>query len=481
MVDLKPVIAAGAVLFAALSGGTLVATLGACAESTEPVGPPLAAGLDSEEPELAEFLVSRVEAARLDLTSGLARGRLGMAYDANGFDDAAAETYAHAELLDPADFRWPYLRALLLADSGQQDAAIAALDSALAIDAGYAPAWLWRGTWMLESDRNAEAERSFRKALSLVEVDAATIERAAIAGLARALLASGRPDDALTLLEPVVEDYPHPQLMRILSRGYRAVGRPDDARRAAASGRVGGAVEWDDERRAELQGDVRGFSGRLALAEQLLNREPDAALPILRDLRVQRPDDRTVLNNLAVAFNLTHRPDDAFKVFFDALELHDDYYLLHFNLAAAYEEAGDIERALDHFDRALELQPSMVSAHERKVALLIQRNRYVEALAAIDESGRHGEQPPGMLLYAGIIEGFNERWPLAIERFEQAVALDPDFGKGYLYLGRSLAEALRFDEARAAFDRAEALGTPKQALDDARQRLVNLESERDRG
>ena len=97
-------------------------------------------------------------------------------------------------------------------------------------------------------------------------------------------------------------------------------------------------------------------------------------------------------------------------------------------------------------------------------------------LAAIDTAGAHGQQPAGMLLYAGIIEGFYERWPDAVDRFRLAVEADPAFAKAFLYLGRSLTESGQFDEARTAFTEAEALGVPADALADARRRLASVES-----
>ncbi len=56
------------------------------------------------------------------------------------------ETYTQAEALDPCDFRWPYFRAVLVAESGDFDSAVPIIDHALTLDPEYAPAWLYKGT-----------------------------------------------------------------------------------------------------------------------------------------------------------------------------------------------------------------------------------------------------------------------------------------------------------------------------------------------
>lgn len=435
---------------------------------------PVVEGLDSGEPELAEFLADQLDSVRARPRSGLVRGSLGMAYDANDFADAAAATYDQARTLAPKDFRWPYYRALLLARSGDNEEALQSLDRALDIDVNYAPAWLWRGTWLLDVGRDTDAETAFRRALDLADND--TIVIAANSGLARTLLRKGLADEAVTLLEPIAAKFDHPYPLRLLARAYRDLGREEDARRASSYSREAKPLHWQDERRHAVQEYVRGFSGRLRAAEALINRGmPGAALKILEILRESQPTDRTLLNNLAVAYGLTDRQEEAFDVLLAALARYADYYLFHFNIATIYEQRGDPDQALQHVNRTLELQPSFRDAHQRKIALLMDQNRYDDALKAINVADYQGEQGPETLFYAGVVEGTREQWPEAIKRFQQVVRLDPEFTKGHLYLGRSFSEAGRFEEARVALARADALGAQSRDVADARMRLRNLE------
>ena len=286
-----------------------------------------------------------------------------MAYDANGFDDAAIASYSQAAELDASESLWPYLRAQLLAHQGDYEGAIEDLGRALALDGDYAPAWLWRGTWLMDLGRTGEASDAFRRARELAPEESTRV--AADAGLARAMLAQGGAEDAHRLLSRLAESAPHPAVLRLLASASRALGKEADLPIVESEA---AALEWADPRRARLDDFVRGFDGRLRQAEGVLSRgDAEAALEILEPLRQQRPDDRTLLNNLAIAYAATGKPATAMATLQEGLRLHDDYYLFHFNAGVAYAERGDARTALVHLDRALALQPAFSPAHERKV------------------------------------------------------------------------------------------------------------------
>ena len=434
----------------------------------------MAVGLDAQEPELAEFLDDLYQSARNLPESAPMRGRLAIAYDANGFADAAATTYAQAEVLDPGEFLWPYQQAFLFAEGGRREEALRSLDRALAVDDGYVPAWLQRGAWLLDLHRNEDAAATFEFALDLD--GGAEAEVVAKAGLARARLRQGRPAEAIALLEPLVADLDHPHLYRLLARAYRESGRAEQAKAAAARSKGAMPLRWRDPKRQAEDDYVRGFHGRLSLAETRLEQgRPEQAARLLESLRESRPDDRTLLNNLSIAYQLTGRPQRAFEVLEQGLSAHPGYHLFHFNIASLYEDRGQPLRAIEHFGRAAELAPGLVAAYERKGLLLIRQERYAEALATFNDMAPYGERAIA-LYYTAMIEGARGRWPQAVERLQQAVHLDPQLAKGYVFLGRGLAEMGRFDEARAAFDRASRLGTHPQEVASARARLAELAS-----
>ena len=228
---------------------------------------PIVAGLDGQEPELVDYLASLRQAVRAQPHSGLSRGHLAMAYDANGFARAAEATYTQAQALDPEDFRWPYFRATALATLGDYRAALQSLDRALAIDSSYPPAWLWRGAWLLDLDRYEEAGEAYSRAAQVASdpVSAA----AATVGSARILLRQERTIEAVELLGKLTADSPHPYVVRLLRTAYRRLGRSSELPPIARSD-TATLLTWPDARLGEKSRYVRGFSGRLLIAEKIL-------------------------------------------------------------------------------------------------------------------------------------------------------------------------------------------------------------------
>ncbi|MDE0177092.1 MAG: tetratricopeptide repeat protein [Gammaproteobacteria bacterium] len=438
-------------------------------EST--VADPIAVGLDSTDANVVAVLREHIEAAQADPASGSRRGTLGLAYEANGYDAAALESYAQAEALDGDAFEWPYLQAILLQQQARFDEALERMDRALEIDPDYAPAWLWRGYWLLDVDRVDEAETSFSRA------DDLGAGAPAVVGQSRVHLRRDDAPAALELLEPLSGTLDHPLVFRLLGRALRDIGHLDDARLALSKGREARQLTWVDPVLDRRTAFIAGFGGRMLQAESLVaSGDAAEALPILEELVIDFPAHATLLNLVAVAYSQTGDAEKSLAVLEKGVGLAPDYYPLHLNLAGAYDDLGDTEKALDHLDRAIEVHPTFSVAHERKGVVLMRMGRYEEALSALDTAARHDARDPEVFYFAGVIESNFERWQPAIERFRQAIEVDPVFTKAYIHMARSYGELRRFDDAREALAKADALGGQAQDARSARAWLDRLEA-----
>jgi tetratricopeptide (TPR) repeat protein len=436
-------------------------------------------GTNSNEPVLVAYLAELRHAAQLAPRSAQLRGRLGMAYDANDFFDAAGATYEQAATLDPTEFAWPYLQAAALANRGDYAGALNAMDRALALDTGYPGAWLLRGGWLLDTDEHADARAAYEQAVALAQEPAT--RAAARVGVARAMLRQEQPQAAAALLQE--EQFSHPYVHQVLATAYLRIGRSVEARALQAT--LGEApqakLEWPDAIRARTSTYVRGFGGQLKIAERMLkNGQGQAALAILQDLRAQEsdihrlPDGRRLLNTLCFAYRLLDRIDQAESVLAEALETYPDFPLFHFTSAVLLEGRGDRAGALEQLDQAIALDPALLAAYERKFDLLRKEQRFGEALAVIEERLTYGNVQPQKYFDAGLVAGSLTRWPQAIAYFEQALALDPGFARAELFLGRSLAEAGQFKAAEAALAAAARQGSDPNDIAAATKRLQEL-------
>ena len=445
---------------------------------------PVAVDLNMADPDTRKLLESMLEQVRANPASGEARGQLGMAYEINGYGDAALVSYEQAEALGPKAFLWPYFRALLLgchvmssaACSGQRIDYVAALqsvDRALAIDAAYVPAWLWRGAWLQELGRLDEAAAAYRRARELGGEEAS-----AAFGLARILLRQGRPGEALAVLEPRTGKYSHPAIYRLLGRSYQLLGRAEDAHIAFARGRKDRVLVWRDPREAGKQQFVVSYGGRLQAAVNALEAgQYGVAVQHFEALRGVRPDNPDLLRHLGTAYLRVGQRARARDVLRRGLEIDPDNYHLNLHMAGVYREAGLPGRALAYIQRAIDAVPARGRAHYLLARILMDQGKYDDARAAFDTALQYGVNNPADVLHtAGMLEIMQQRWGEAAARFEQAVSLDESFVRGYAILARTRAEQGRFEEAHAALDWAARLGIDAAKLAAARRHVADLQA-----
>lgn len=455
--------------------------LGGCSKSATGFGEPVVAGVDANDGDIAEHLGALLQSVRTVPTSGPIRGRLGMAYDINGFREAAIATYQQAESLDPTDFRWPYLTAHLVAEDGDYGRALDILDRALAVDAGYAPAWLWRGAWLLKSDRAREALDAFGRAAEIDDSPYASF------GYAQALMALGEFPEAVELLEGVAESFDHPYVQRTYGEALRAVGRLDEARTAMAAGRAAESLGWPDERRDQRYAHIRGHASYMLAKELSAAGQTGEALAILQRLQAHHPEEHcgrdeefflacNLMNSVSIAYDRSGRSAESLATVERGLVLNPDFAAFHLTMANLLRDGRDLEMALNHVERAIDLSPSSGYAHEQRGRLLFGLNRYEDARAAFESALQFEPGQRTTLFYLGLAEVELSDYEDAVESFRRVTEIEPTFALGHVFLARSLVEVGRIDEARRAQDQAKQYRANPAELRRNEVRLRELEA-----
>lgn len=177
------------------------------------------------------------------------------------------------------------------------------------------------------------------------------------------------------------------------------------------------------------------------------------------------------LNNKGVEAIRAESYDRAIGLLTRALRLTPEFTAIHGNLGVAYRLAGDLDRAFDVYQQALELEARDPSVLNNLARLLSSMGREEEAQAALKAASLR-EATPYLLITRGDLEAREGDHRRALKMYKKAKRADPDLAdpwvamaQAQLALGkeraahRSLRKALKLEPAHAeARKLAERLG-----------------------
>lgn len=443
------------------------ALLAASACQRGPAVPDLAS-YGALEPAVAALVTDDLRALDEAPSDANRWGVLAMSLDANGLTPRAEEAYRIAATLPASHGRWWYHVARLRARAGDADAALAALEQAIAKSPDYAPARWRKGQWLFDRGDLAGAEAAFRVAANLAadDVTAAT-------GLARVQIASGRPAEAVTTLEALIARVPADRYAyHVLASAYRALGRAADAEDAGAAG-AAGAPEEIDPWLDEMGTYRRGFAARLKDATALgMAGRYDEAIAVLERLRDERPDDRELRTYLGGLYATAGRTAQAKPLLTALLAEQPQNFDATMNLATAHLFDGAHDDADRLVTAALALRPDDADATRLRGVVAWRRQRLDDAERWLLAAAAANPRDAKALGWVGTIRLERARAPQALEAFRAALTRDPLLVDA-LVGGASAALATgATDEARRWTARAKQLAPGHRGLGDLERRLT---------
>jgi tetratricopeptide (TPR) repeat protein len=107
---------------------------------------------------------------------------------------------------------------------------------------------------------------------------------------------------------------------------------------------------------------------------------------------------------------------------------------LHIVMAGIYAKAGQSEKALRMYDRAIDLDRDQSEAYFSKGVLLVNLKRLEEAERAFEQGIERSKDSPIGYYYLGRIEIEAKQFDRAIRHLEQAVQINPHFEPAYMAL-----------------------------------------------
>jgi tetratricopeptide (TPR) repeat protein len=338
-------------------------------------------------------------------------GLLGMTLQSYGKFEAAAECYRRAAALAPEAFRWIYGLATAEQARDHRDEANAALRASLKLRPDYAPAHALLGDLLRLLGDTAASEKAYQKALQ------------ADPELPTAHLGLGR-------LREHQQDW------------------------AGAAGSY--------ERACALAGDFATAHYALGLAYRKLNKTDQATVSLRRyqELR-ERPAPLFDPFLEAVASlrggvssagppgrNLTAEQKEHFvSELEEALAANPQLVWAHSNLIALYWQAGQPQKAEEHYRKAIEINPGYAKAHYNWGSIELLRGNVAAAAGAFEKTLAADPHHADALVQSGLLLERQGQRDEAARRYQLALDANPVHRQAHFLLARSLVQDGRFQDA----------------------------------
>jgi len=365
--------------------------------------------------EVRDQVRQAYDRARTDPESAEASGKLGMLLDLYHHPDQALVCYGRAHQLDPGAFKWLYYMGSLQAKLGRQDEAVETWRRALRLKPDYLPARLKLADSLFTTGQLDESRQIYS---AIVKTAPSTAE--AYYGLGRIDLARGDTAAASQSFQKACELFPpygpaHYQLAQI-------------------DHKLGKTQESEQE---------------LALYAHNRTLVPPIEDPLRDELRSLDRAAASLLDR-GIQLEQAGRPEDAIAAEERALQLDPSLMRAHVNLIILYGRAGDFQKAEEHYQAALKLNPDKYpDAFYNYGVLLLKEGKPNEAQAAFVEALKINPLYADAHNDLGYLLEREGRLEQAAAEYRAAVEARPDFRKARYNLARILVSQQRYSEAIA--------------------------------
>jgi tetratricopeptide (TPR) repeat protein len=211
---------------------------------------------------------------------------------------------------------------------------------------------------------------------------------------------------------------------------------------AAQAGKHESAAELL-ERAIQLEPDAAPSHRAMGAAQHSLGKLCQAEVALRRAAELN-PAYAEAHLSLANVLQDQDKRDEAIAHYRRAIELKPNYAAAHTSLGAALASRGKLDEAIAHYRRAIELEPTSAQAYNNLGAALVECAKTGRQSAVSFPNGySNRDASSGNAI-------LNE----AVNFWQRALALKPDFVEAYVNLGNALRVAKRADEATKYLQRA---------------------------
>ncbi|MEW6368519.1 MAG: tetratricopeptide repeat protein [Acidobacteriota bacterium] len=154
-----------------------------------------------------------------------------------------------------------------------------------------------------------------------------------------------------------------------------------------------------------------------------------------------------------------------------ALAISPNSSELHFMLGRVYEIRKDYARAMESYNRATRLWPTVPESYEQMAAVSIQQRNRPQAERFLQKAAVLKAKSPGVFSFYGRFLMTDRRYDEAADRFRTAITLNPNNTGYYLSLAEAQRLAGRRTDARETLQRALAVEPNNAEIQAALRRI----------
>jgi protein O-GlcNAc transferase len=172
-----------------------------------------------------------------------------------------------------------------------------------------------------------------------------------------------------------------------------------------------------------------------------------------------RPDFIYVYVTLGNALQAGGKTEAAIRSYSQALELQPNFAEVRANIGSMYFKMGRLEEAIAHYQQAIALSPNLAGAHWNLGKVYHQHGNIEAAIACFKRTSELNPQLVGADFHFNLgnrlfSQGKRDE---AIECYEKAIAIKPDWAEAYGNIGSARSQEGNLDAAIAYYQKAVAL------------------------
>lgn len=344
---------------------------------------------------------------------------LGRLYDAHQQLEDAIACYQAAIKAGDDSNRTAHLLALALDEMGDRQAALASMERASAMTPAHGPTFWRLAQWQLEDGDQVAAQQSMQVAMQMDSQDPATLQ-----AYGKFLIDTGKPKEALKplvllLREQSSNSYAH----YLLGTALIQTGREADGRAQLELGR-GSEPIWRDRHVNELATLSTGPRAEFLRLQALCDGgNPQGALPKLQQLKDRLGEDPVYHVQIAKAYRMLKRLDDAELSLSAAMDLSPEHFSANYQMAgllrdhwhaqADKQDTSSLDAALVQVDLVLALNSSSAASHAVRGQILDDLNRPDESAQSFLQADALDNEHEGFGHLAATVYMKRKQWDKA--------------------------------------------------------------------